>query len=586
MVSWPDISLKQVLKDPILLQSFEKFLIDNWSQENLLFIEAIYQLKHSDSDTNEIRFALTRIYNTFIAIGAPLELNVKTQSAVKKRLSDIEETEITKKEAVNIMKETEDEILVLLKGKLLDFLRTPLAPVSTKNCHLYREPTIHQKRVVIIGGGFTGFTVASILDPMPLFHVTLIDTKDSFEYTPGIVTKLIHPDNPESLRFKHELYIKNGRVVIGYAEEILDDAHYVRINGEDIYFDYLVLSVGSSYSGQLKSSDASSIYRASGLTYISADIFKAEKILIIGGGLVGCELAAAIGQNTFPGSYPKKKVILAETLSKIIPRGTEKQRKKAESYLTSLGVEIIKNESIRPVNEDIDGLYQGTSGSYYSSKKYCILKATGSKINTDFIRQNSSTSTWLDENGYIKVKPTLQLDHGDHSNHIFAGGDATNVVEEKTAYAATIAGVCIARNICRLEKGKRPHEQGKSGLLAPPSKPLHGISSQGGIGKRQLSSLEKRLSILNPKWAILKLFNEKEFFKIVQKKSLHNNFLFGKLPKPLSIKITTNEKEDTRLKRLISSLSNTPKETFHPHSIHNSNSTDADLSYHDHNRVY
>jgi hypothetical protein len=60
MVSWPDISLKEVLKDPILLQSFEKFLIDNWSQENLLFIEAIYQLKHIDNDPQEIRFALTR----------------------------------------------------------------------------------------------------------------------------------------------------------------------------------------------------------------------------------------------------------------------------------------------------------------------------------------------------------------------------------------------------------------------------------------------------------------------------------------------------------------------------------------------
>jgi NADH dehydrogenase FAD-containing subunit len=177
-------------------------------------------------------------------------------------------------------------------------------------------------------------------------------------------------------------------------------------------------------------------------------------------------------------------MILAQSPATIIPRGSHKQRKKAEAYLNGLGVEIIKNETIKPVDEEIGDLYQGTSGSYYSNKEYCILKATGSRVNTDFIRQNSCTANWLDKNGLIKVKPTLQLDHERYCNRVFAGGDATNVVEEKTAYAATIAGVCIARNICRLEKGKRPYDQGTKGLLPPPAKPLHGISSQGGIGKR------------------------------------------------------------------------------------------------------
>jgi hypothetical protein len=42
----PEFSLQQVLKDPILLNSFETYLIQNWSQENLLFIEAMNQLRH------------------------------------------------------------------------------------------------------------------------------------------------------------------------------------------------------------------------------------------------------------------------------------------------------------------------------------------------------------------------------------------------------------------------------------------------------------------------------------------------------------------------------------------------------------
>lgn len=53
----PDLSLNQVLEDPKLLKLFEEFLTKNWAQENLLFIEAMNQLKHepgSFSDTEDI----------------------------------------------------------------------------------------------------------------------------------------------------------------------------------------------------------------------------------------------------------------------------------------------------------------------------------------------------------------------------------------------------------------------------------------------------------------------------------------------------------------------------------------------------
>lgn len=68
---------------------------------------------------------------------------------------------------------------------------------------------MEQIRVVIIGGGFTvnitlftivlhysnslpqGFTVASILDPMPLFHVTLIDAKGTNNTTVVFLKKII-----------------------------------------------------------------------------------------------------------------------------------------------------------------------------------------------------------------------------------------------------------------------------------------------------------------------------------------------------------------------------------------------------------
>lgn len=232
----PELNLHQVLENPILLSSFESYLTKSWSQENLLFIEAMNQLRYDCIGTSEdAEEIFRRIYNTFIAVNAPLEINVKTQELVKERLSTIQWAIFTRDQALGILKETEEEVLTMLLIKLSDFLASPLAMVSTKQSKLFcREATSAQKRVVIIGGGFTGFTVASILDPMPLFHVTLIDTKDSFEYTPHIITKVVSPEKASSLRFTHDSYVKNGKIIIGWAEDICQDATCVKVNGEAV----------------------------------------------------------------------------------------------------------------------------------------------------------------------------------------------------------------------------------------------------------------------------------------------------------------------------------------------------------------
>lgn len=59
---------------------------------------------------------------------------------------------------------------------------------------------------------------------------------DSFEYTPHIVDKIINPEScTSSLRFTHDSYVKNGRVIIGYAEDINEDGKCVLVNGEKVY---------------------------------------------------------------------------------------------------------------------------------------------------------------------------------------------------------------------------------------------------------------------------------------------------------------------------------------------------------------
>lgn len=223
----------------------------------------------------------------------------------------------------------------------------------------------------------------------------------------------------------------------------------------------------------------------SGLEESYFELLKARRVLIIGGGLVGCELASEISQHQFPGAYPKKQVTLVNAHSSIVMRSDNRQQTMARNYLEDLGVEVVCNERILDFDSTNDNVYLGSSGRVYSGYDK-VFEATGTRPNNNIFTTASSDSSLdncIDVWGRIKVKSTLQIDHWEYK-HIFSGGDVTNVVEEKTGYAATISGVCIARNICRLVKGKQPLKQGTKGTLPAPDKPLHGMLEHGGIGKR------------------------------------------------------------------------------------------------------
>lgn len=224
----------------------------------------------------------------------------------------------------------------------------------------------------------------------------------------------------------------------------------------------------------------------SGLEESYFELLKARRVLIIGGGLVGCELASEISQHEFPGAHPKKQVTLVNAQPNIVVRSDTRQQNMARKYLEDLGVQIVCNERIIDFDSTNDNIYLGSSGRIYSGYDK-VFEATGTRPNSNLFTTgsvDSSLDNCIDVWGRIKVKSTLQIDHWEYK-HIFAGGDVTNVIEEKTGYAATISGVCIARNICRLVKGKQPLKQGTKGTLPAPDKPLHGMLEHGGIGKRK-----------------------------------------------------------------------------------------------------
>lgn len=46
--------------------------------------------------------------------------------------------------------------------------------------------------------------------------------------------KIINPDQTSSLRVRHDAYVKNGRVIIGYAENLANRGKTISVNGEEV----------------------------------------------------------------------------------------------------------------------------------------------------------------------------------------------------------------------------------------------------------------------------------------------------------------------------------------------------------------
>lgn len=62
-----------------------------------------------------------RIYETFVVTDEPLELNINSQAEIKGKLKSFKGSVITRDEALDLLKETEQEVLLMLVSSFPPF---------------------------------------------------------------------------------------------------------------------------------------------------------------------------------------------------------------------------------------------------------------------------------------------------------------------------------------------------------------------------------------------------------------------------------------------------------------------------------
>jgi len=314
------------------------------------------------------------------------------------------------------------------------------------------------KKVVIIGGGFAGSTIAKTMENG--FDVTLIDSKDYFEYTPSVLRTIVEPEHIKKIQVLHKNYLNRAVLVKGNVEDI--EKEYVTASGTKFFYDYLAICSGSDYNLPMKDKSTITAARADVLATYTEKLKKSESILIIGGGLVGVELAAEIIEK-----YPIKKVTIVHSKNELIERNPKKARDYAYSFFKKRNVNIIFNEHVLP--EKKNNIYQ--TDKKRKIKSDLAFLCVGIKPNYTCMSKNLSYC--LNERKAIIVNEYLQVKS---FHNIFAVGDINALKEEKTAQNAEIQAEFVGKNIFNLENGKKLEEyKSKARIMVISLGKWHGI---------------------------------------------------------------------------------------------------------------
>jgi NADH dehydrogenase FAD-containing subunit len=174
-------------------------------------------------------------------------------------------------------------------------------------------------------------------------------------------------------------------------------------------------------------------------TRIANEIQRHTHVLIVGGGIIGTEIAAEIITK-----HPNKKVTIVHAHQHVIERTSPDAWEYAEEFLAKNGVTFFFSEK---VISQTDGVFI-TDSNHHISADLCIF-CTGIQSNPSYMQ--GFEKECFSQKNFLAVNKYLQLK--DHPN-IFVGGDINDVDIEKTGHNAKVQGINIAKNIINIKKEK------------------------------------------------------------------------------------------------------------------------------------
>jgi NADH:quinone reductase (non-electrogenic) len=311
--------------------------------------------------------------------------------------------------------------------------------------NLLKSNVMSKPKVVIVGGGFGGLNVAKALKKA-YADILIIDKTNHHLFQPLLYEVASAALSPADIAIPIREIVRkqeNTSVIMGEIVRVDKENKKVILgNGDEIDYDYLVLSVGAKHSyfgndqweqfapGLKTVQDAIDIrqqilisFEMAERLYQKTDIAKYLNFVIIGGGPTGVEMAGAIAEIAYKTMFqnfrkiePKdSKIYLIEALPYILPVYPEKLSLRAKHDLEKMGVTVVTGKKVTDINQN------GVQVEDLFIESHNIIWAAGNQASPLLKTLNAP----LDRQGRVIVNPDLTIK--DHPE-VFVIGDAAHAL--------------------------------------------------------------------------------------------------------------------------------------------------------------
>lgn len=340
-------------------------------------------------------------------------------------------------------------------------------------------------KIIIIGGGFGGITVARALKNVDV-EILLFDKTNHHLFQPLLyqVATASLPASNIATSFR-EIFRKQKNIIVLMANVVNIDRGEQKIYTDDrqnYSYDYLVLAPGARHSyfdhsswelyapGLKTVADATDMRERMLFAFERAEKSGSTRYLnfaIIGAGPTGVEIAGSLAEfvhktlvNNFRMIKPEEsKIYLIEAQNQVLPGYPKKLAEKALSYLEKLGVTVLLDTYVKEVEEE----------RIYIEDHFLdvptIIWAAGNQASPLLKTLNCP----LDKQGRVIVNEDLSING---SPNVFIIGDAAQVKDKKgnllpaIAPAAIQEGKYVANIIKRPSQERKPFVYFDKGMLA------------------------------------------------------------------------------------------------------------------------
>jgi apoptosis-inducing factor 2 len=331
------------------------------------------------------------------------------------------------------------------------------------------ESSPAQPTVAVIGGGYAGINLAKALDEVA--HVVLIEPKDAFVHNVAALRALADPSWLPRIFLPYGGLLARGEIVQDRAAKV-EPGRVTLASGDQIDAEYIVLATGSEYPFPAKSdvdvtADAHGKFRAA-----HAALAAAGRVLLVGAGAVGIELAGEI-----KAVWPDKEVTLLDAAAELLgARFRDDLKAELHRQLTDIGVRVLLSSPLQSLPAAEPGVLgeftvQTQAGAALTADIW--FRCFGVSPVSDYLAGELAGARQPD--GFVAVTPYLQVQGQDR---VFALGDVA-AADVKMAGIASRQAAIVAANIKAMIAGGAPAEQyqpGPAGILVP-------IGPKGGSGQ-------------------------------------------------------------------------------------------------------